>query len=271
MTYYISFRAQSVGGGIVDPILLTGDGTAAAPSFRRLTDAELSAATAGKDLLFAVHGFNVSLKQGARQMGQLEVALGLPPSATFFAVLWPGDFFLPVVNYPFEASDAVECGKRLATLCNGRLASARSLSFMSHSLGGRLVLEAVRRLSGRKAKSLCLAAAAVDRDVLTRQYADALAKSDSVVVLSSTKDRVLQLAYPAGDFLSDLFGDGDSPFRGALGLKGPRPDPGTTVTHRPIPKALNCNHGDYLPVGTHWQNVAGHVRNWFQGAPAGWP
>lgn len=270
MTRFVSFRSRSVGGSIVDPLLLDGNGAAPSPAFRRMTDAEVSAAVSGKDLLFGVHGFNTSLVDGARQMTVLEGRLALPPTATFFAVLWPGDFFIPVVNYPFEASDAVECGKRLAALCNTRFATAASLSFMSHSLGGRLILEAVTRIK-RKARSICLTAAAVDRDVLTRQYAAAFANAESVAVLSSRKDRVLQIAYPGGDFLSDLFGDNDSPFRTALGLRGPRPEPGRHSRHHPIPKNLNCNHGDYLPDGQQWQSVAGYVRNCFLSAPHSWP
>jgi esterase/lipase superfamily enzyme len=271
VTRYISFRSRSVGGSVVDPMLLVGDGLAPAPSFRPMTAAEIEQATTGRNLLLAVHGFNVSLGEGARQMAHLEARLALPPDATFFAVLWPGDFFIPVVNYPFEASDAVETGRRLAALCNRRFVRALSLSFMSHSLGGRVILEAVARLAGRKARSMCLAAAAVDRDVLTRQYARALANSESVSVLSSVKDRVLQLAYPGGDFLSDIFGDGDSPFRTALGFKGPRPHPGQSVAHHAIPKTLGCGHGDYLPLGGQWQPVAQYVRNCFDGAQQIWP
>lgn len=252
------------------PTLLVGDGAATAPTFREMRVPEVNDAVNGRKLLFAVHGFNVSLKAGARQMALLEARLALPGDVTFFGLLWPGDFFLPVVNYPFEASDAVECGRRLAALCNTRFANAASFSFLSHSLGGRLVLEAVKLLN-RKAKSVCLAAAAVDRDALTGQYATALAKSESIAILSSVRDRVLQLAYPGGDFLSDLFGDGDSPFRTALGFKGPRPYPGPQVVHNAIPKALNCGHGDYLPEGDHWQNVAGYVHNYLGGAAQTWP
>ena len=252
------------------PFLLIGDGTAANPTFRPMTGAEIAEAVTGKNLLFATHGFNVGLKLGARQMAQLERRMAIAASATFWGVLWPGDFFLTVVNYLFEACDAVECGKRLAALCNAQFGDAASLSFMSHSLGGRLILEAVKRLN-RKAKSMCLAAAAVDRDVLTRQYAVALANCESVAVLSSVRDRVLQLAYPGGDFLSDLFGDGDSPFRTALGFRGPRPYPGASVAHHPIPKALDCDHSDYLHAGVHWQSVAGYVRNCLDGSPQTWP
>jgi esterase/lipase superfamily enzyme len=266
MTRYVSFRSDAVGGPVIAPLLLEGG----AGGLTRMSEQQLAAAIAGKNLLFAAHGFNVNLATGVRQCEQLERQLGLPANAASFGVLWPGDFVIPVINYPFEAQDAVQCGRRLAALCNDRLGAAASFSFMSHSLGGRLVLEAVARLS-RKAKAVCLTAAAVDRDALTRQYSAALRNSESVAVLSSVRDRVLQYAYPGGDFLSDIFGDGDSPFRSALGLRGPRPGAGPTVVDSRIPRALNCDHGDYMPQGPQWQNVAGYVSRCFQNASQVWP
>jgi hypothetical protein len=270
VTSYISFRERAVGGSIIHPLILAGEGSQPSRTYRPLAPAEVDAMIAGKDLLLVAHGFNVGREQGASQMAALEARLSLPPTAHFFGILWPGDFFLPVVNYPFEANDAVRCGALLAELCNRRFTQAASLSFMSHSLGGRLVLEAVSRLA-RKAKSLCLAAAAVDRDVLTRQYAAAFANAEHISVLSSTRDKVLKLAYPGGDLLSDLFGDSDSPFRSALGLKGPRPHPGSSLVHHPIPKRLDCDHGDYLPFGGHWESVAQHIGHCFAGTAQAWP
>ena len=95
--------------------------------------------------------------------------------------------------------------------------------------------------------------------MLTRQYAQATKNSERIYVLSSLADWVLQLAYPAGDFLSDLFGDTDSPWRGALGRKGP-PDKTLKnfpkIIHNPIPKSEDCKHADYLHNGGQWERVA---------------
>lgn len=272
MTHYISFRSSPVGGKILArPLALAGDGTAVPLALEALDHDALAARVSGKDILFAVHGFNVGLALGANQMTLIERALALPPSAMFLGVLWPGDFVLPVVNYPFEADDAVICGRRLAELCNGALASAASVSFFSHSLGGRLVLEAVSRLQ-KKARTVCLTAAAVDRNVLTHQYAAALRNAEQVSVLSSRKDWVLQLAYPGGDFLSDLFGDGDSPFRGALGLKGPRPAAGPTVGDHKVPVGQPpCEHNSYMPGGSHFAEVAQFTKRCFDRLPQTWP
>lgn len=235
-----------------------------------MSEDDISEAVARKHLLFGIHGFNNSLREGAVAMAAFEQQLNLGSGATFFGILWPGDAWLPYVNYPFEADDAVECGKRLALLCNKRFGDAESFSFMSHSLGGRLALEAVKRLD-RRVRMLCLMAAAVDRDVLTGQYREVVGKTDNIHILSSPKDMALRLAYPAGDFLSDLFGDSDSPFRTALGLRGPRPSAGPTVGDNRIPRSPACNHSGYMPGGSHWHEVPGYVRRCFERSTHDWP
>lgn len=270
MTAYISFRSGGTGRSLAHPVFLAGNGEANPVALRPMSRAELAATVNGRDLLFGVHGFNVGFGDGVRQMAQLERRLALPPPASFFGILWPGDFFLPVVNYPFEAEDAVICGRRLAALCNGTFGGAASISFVAHSLGSRLVLEAAANLR-RKARTMCLAAAAVDRDALSRHYSAAVRNCETISVLSSRRDMVLQVAYPVGDLVSDLLGDPDSPFGGALGYSGPHPPPGPTVRHRPIPNRFQCNHWHYLPQGRFWEPVAEFVRAGLTGSDAFWP
>ena len=79
--------------------------------------------------------------------------LSLPQSVLFVAVLWPGDFWIPVVNYPFEGGDAKDSGRRVARFCNRRLGKARSFSFVTHSLGARVALEAVKTSAARRTRS----------------------------------------------------------------------------------------------------------------------
>jgi esterase/lipase superfamily enzyme len=197
--------------------------------------------------VFATHGFNVSRAQGVHALARLERDLGLPPRFVFVGVLWPGDWWIPVVNYPSEAGDAVRCGRLLAGFANTTLALAADVSLVSHSLGARLVLETAKRLA-RPAREVCVTAAAVDDDCLaTKQYADARAKSKRISVLASRQDAVLRLAYPAGDFLSDVFYDDDSPNRKALGYHGPRPRALEHVLHAQIPPEQKYGHGDYFP------------------------
>ncbi|HYE29709.1 MAG TPA: alpha/beta hydrolase [Allosphingosinicella sp.] len=268
MTHFVSFRAGGTGRSLDEPMLLTGD--PAAGNLRLLSDLEFRRAVEGRQLLFGTHGFNTSYRAGALQLAQFDRSIALGGSGVFFGVLWPGDAAVPFINYPFEGSDAVECGRRLAALCNTRCAAAAGFSFVSHSLGGRLVLEAVRRLN-RKARMMCLMAAAVDRDVLTNQYRASLRNCEHVYVLSSTRDKVLRIAYPAGDFLSDLFGDSDSPFRSALGLRGPQPAAGPDVDDSRIPADPPCDHMGYMPGGSHWPRVHPYIRRSFDRSAHSWP
>ena len=170
MTVYMTLRQQPVAGGVKNPSFL--EVTAGATiQVRELSEQDFVARAAGRDILFATHGFNVNFQDGARSLGRLEEMLQLPPSAFYVAVLWPGDFWIPAVNYPFEGADAKDSGRRLAAFCNRRLGAARSISFVTHSLGARLALEAVKNLD-RKARAVCLTAAAVDDDCLNRRISD---------------------------------------------------------------------------------------------------
>jgi hypothetical protein len=249
VTLFLSFRTACVGGGIVeDPYVLEGNGRVDRVELRPIDWRVLADRVAGREVVFATHGFNVSYREGAQSLAQLEADLNLGPGFVFVGVLWPGDWWLPVVNYPAEASDAVRCGQLLANFVNVKLPRARSVSLTSHSLGGRLVLEAVVHLQ-RRAREVCMLAAAVDDDCLSSpQYAAAHGNADRISVLASTKDLVLRLAYPAGDFASDIGYDDDSPWRRALGYHGPHPGVPARVHHAQIDPRDGYGHGDYLPA-----------------------
>jgi len=162
---------------------------------------------------------------------------------------------------------------------DAHMGQAASINLVSHSLGGRVVLEAVKRMQ-LPVRQVCLTAGAVDNDVLAKQYAAAKAKAGRISVLASRNDRVLRLAYPLGDFGSDvLFGDQDSPWRGALGLKGPKPrETPPKVDHRQIPDAPAYDHGDYFPPGKAdaaagaalWNRAADYIRRALDGGPDAW-
>lgn len=272
MARFISVRSKDVGGPVVPAFVLESAG-GPAPTYKTLDADRTGRELAGKNLIVAIHGFNVSRPKGVRSFVGLEAALQLTPDQAFFGVLWPGDFWLPVVNYPAEASDAVRSGGYVAALLNGAFRHAASLSFISHSLGGRVLLEAVRQIQ-RPVREVCITAGAVDNDCLSQQYAEIRAKVGRISVLASEADKVLQLAYPLGDFASDLFWrDNDSPWRGALGRSGPNPtEVPPLVNHRQIPKAAGYDHGDYFPPsdgagGTRWPMATGYMQRAINGAP----
>jgi hypothetical protein len=281
MTIYMNLRQQPVAGGVKDPGFLEGG----PEQLKELSENDFVGRAAGRDVLFATHGFNVNLDEGARSLGRLETLLNLPPSALFVAILWPGDFWIPAVNYPFEGGDAKDCGRRVARFCNRRLEPAHSLSFVTHSLGARLALEAVKTLD-RKARAVCVMAAAVDDNCLTAEYADAFRNADVISLLASRKDRVLQLAYPVGDPIGDLLNLRQSPFRTALGRRGPPQPIGATVPPWQIPEnegddGKGYGHGDYLPPSDaaaafpnpkgKWVKTTGFLREAFDEAPRTWP
>lgn len=263
MTAFLSLRSQAVGGSVVDPRVLEDDGTTEAASFRLIDFALLSTMAAGRNVVFVAHGFNVSMSEGARSLRRLEAHLELPASTLFFGVLWPGDYWLPVVNYPFEGDVAMDCGRRLATFCAEWLSGAQSYAFLSHSLGARVVLEAAQCLS-RRVKLLCLAAGAVNRDCLSGEYAGADANSDDIQLLASRSDLVLKLAYPLGDPIADLLHQDHALFTPALGYNGP-PTPALEPITPPwqIADAADYGHSDYFPPSDFSANDA-------VAAPAKW-
>jgi hypothetical protein len=280
MTLYLSFRAQNVDGPVIEPAALSGNGKVPQPRLAPLSARALAAQIAGKQVLFGVHGFNVSRDEGIRAFARLESKLQLSSSEVFVGVLWPGDSWLPVVNYPFEGSDTMDCGRRLARFCNAELRDAAGFSFMSHSLGARLVLEAVKHL-GRKADSVCLTAAAINRDCLTAAYAAAAANARRVSVLASREDWVLKVAFPIGDPIAVLLHDDHTPFQPALGFAGPVPT-GSVPQPWQIPDRQDYGHGDYLPPSnpagtgaqkqkTNWERAATFMAKAFRGERQAWP
>lgn len=251
---------------------------------------EFARAIAGRDILFVAHGYNVSQSDGAAQLSALEAALrtgtgggpALGSDMVFLGVLWPGDSRVKDVNYPFEGSTARDSGRKLAAFCNKTLRPARSLSFASHSLGARVILEAASALD-RDPAMLCLTAAAVNADALSRGYADAARRAGRLYNLSSRGDNILKLVFPIGDLLGDFLGaDDGSHFRPALGFSGARPagTPQGLIDRRipagwGVPSASEYDHGNYLPDMTgrdhRWEKVAAFLAMAFLGRTPAWP
>jgi hypothetical protein len=281
MTYFLSFRTRNVGGAVVDPMLLQGDGTANPPAFTVIPAPQVPAIVGGRNLLFAAHGFNVSLPHGACALGVLDTHLNLALPNLFVGILWPGDSWLPIVDYPSEGNVALDCGRRLAAFCSRWCGAAQSLSFLSHSLGARLVLEAIAHLD-RNAQSACLAAAAINRDCLTTEYADAADNATLISLLASRRDDVLKLAFRIGDPLADLLHDDHSPFQPALGSIGP-PTPVPPIVRYPwqIADSDDYGHSDYLPPCPpppippppmdKWPKAAEFMKRAFLGQAQPWP
>jgi len=276
VTYYVNLRAGPY-GAVCDPYVLEGDGTAAAPAMTSVSWNAVPYLAKGKHVLLATHGFNVSYESGLASLGHLEAVLEMQPNELFLGVLWPGDWVIPAVNYPFEDKIASHGGALLGGFCNRWLASAASLSFLSHSLGARVVLEAIKA-STRPVRRACITAGAVNADCLDAEYQAAAKNCGEIRTLSSMEDLVLKLAYPPGDFVADMLDPDHKQFEPALGRGGPIDPWPTGVRPSEIADQASYDHGDYfppsaspLPAGAKWRAAVGFMAAAFRGQPASWP
>ena len=273
MTYFLNFRSAGVGGAVIDPYLLTGDGTADPPALSVVPWAQVPGIFGGRNVLFATHGFNVNYADGAKALGRLGDYLALPSPNLYVGMLWPGDAWIPVVDYPFEGDVAIDCGQRLAQFCNTWAANAQSFSFASHSLGARFVLQAIMAINGR-VDTACLTAGAINGDCFTAEYAAALGRVATVSLLASRSDDVLKIAFTIGDPFADALHDDHSPFTAALGSSGPAmPAPAQLLAPWQIDDQEDYGHGDYLPSDgdEKWKKVADFMRLTFLRLPPTWP
>lgn len=278
MTLFLNFRVSPVGGAIATTPAMqkSGPDFALSPVRSEIFRQQ----TAGRDILFVIHGYNNRQSDGVHALSRLETLLNLPPSAVLIGILWPGDSHAGFISYPVEKPTANLTGQKLAAFCNRELKQAASLSFASHSLGARVVLETIRRLD-RETRSACLMAAAIERTCLEREYADSFDKTGHVYVLASEKDLVLRLAFPLGNFFGHVLDPTSNPLSAALGFLGPSRAIGNTVKPWQIDKALDYEHGEYLPPsgseppfpdtdGT-WMEPANFVRRAFNLERQTWP
>src|SRR5579864_8459496 len=163
--FFLNTRSLPVGGGVVasaDSITIL-DQTNTVHSV-----GELAAAISGRDVLLITHGFNVNQMDGFQKLSEWGALLGLG-NAVPIGLLWPGDSrWIHVVDYPVEGNEAMDAGNLLATFLNKNFTSALSLSFVSHSLGARVVLQTVAGLN-RSVRRLLLMAGAIDNTCLSSE------------------------------------------------------------------------------------------------------
>jgi hypothetical protein len=248
MTLFIDLRASGKGGIVADAAQAWDDGTV------QVSAADFAQRVAGKDLLLATHGFNVDRQSGIESLSLWSQRSPLPPDGLFVGILWPGDSrFLPFVDYVYEGSEAISSGKLLAAYLNKNATLAQSLSFFSHSLGARAVLETIRGLNTKSRRAI-LMAGAIEDTCLAKEYADAAAKIEKICVVASVKDDVLKWAFPPGNLVGEIVMHGHPYDRTALGRSGPfRPLPADlNVITEQLPESWDYGHLDYLaqkPIG----------------------
>lgn len=217
-----------------------------------------------RECLVLVHGFNNTDSEAS------EAYLGFrnrqreifsPPDPNIYEhrfgdSFWPGDadwwsFFDKVdfLVYPSAVHTSIHAGAELANALL-RMPNLEQVDFIGHSLGCRVVLEALLVLRSHaipRVRRLVLMAAAVPSEMLEPRgrFYDLLAAMSAdgtkIDVLHSMQDTVLHQAFPPGQSLAG----GTEPSARALGRFGPSPMmPGYhgTISEREI---TGAKHGDY--------------------------
>lgn len=243
MSVFLNTRALAGGGGVATAVTAC---TATVGSYAPLNLDDLKSFVHGKDVLIATHGFNVNQASGIECLSEWEPLLQLPATAAFVGLLWPGDSdSLYALAYPAEPENATEAGTMAGQFVDANFADAASISIAAHSLGNRVLLQAIRAMTRRLRRAILMAGAVSD-DCLTAEFADVPGKVDSITVLSSMRDDVLQWAFPMGNFAAEIMGRDHPWWQAALGRLGPRVAPPNLLPPGCIPDGWNYGHLDYL-------------------------
>lgn len=254
MTYFLNFRERPVGDGVRKPVVKqvtigTGGPVASMPD---PLPSELARAVRGRDVLLATHGFNVAEEEGYAQLANWQTLLQLGDAYFFIGMVWPGDSsWLGPLCYPGEGRHAIQCGAMLADFIQEYLVGASSLSFVSHSLGARLVLEAISKLAKDSIpiKQVAIMAGAINDDCFVAEYKSATDNIGRISILASEKDEVLSLAFPIGNVFEGIIDKGHPYWEAALGHDGPnKAIPGKPTGGYEIPSGWDYGHHNYIEV-----------------------
>lgn len=248
------------------------------PSLQLVSWSDVAQALAGKHVCFVVHGFNVDRDRGYTGFGAAaqEMApggalttliapigpmnLSVPGVDIVIPVLWAGDWYLPI-NYPFLLPDVRLTGRYFAEFIASSATQMARVSFVTHSMGARVVLETVQQAAITAQKTgarmpvfdtaVLTAAAASDEVLDDPDYEAAVTAIQQFVVVSSRSDTVLSGWFPAGNLVEQALWWRDPGADDALGRYGPRLKVGSKALTKtrwfPIPPAVQQNHEDYFP------------------------
>jgi hypothetical protein len=248
MMYFLDFRARDQGGPVLPGRLMTIEGHAPQSEDDLRHESRMT---------FLIHGFNVNRPNGQATLARLAASLPTTSVGALVAVSWPGDSWAKFASYPLEGNDADDTAAELARFVDRVALPGTLLSFVSHSLGARVVMGTIKRVRGRyPVNQVCTMAAAIDDFSLAnpRDYGLIAPHVGRIAVLASRKDKVLRLAYPVGDLVQAFLFFRRDRRGGALGYHGPKPSGSHAVPPNvfcvQVPEApLEVDHGDYFPGG----------------------
>lgn len=211
---------------------------------KRISLAALQAEATNKRVCILVHGYNNDFPAVMEAYGALHASMqtsGVPGESGYGLVIgfaWPGR--ASGAGYFTARGAARRAAPHLRKLINDLRSVAHRVDIQTHSLGARVALTALNSPRTVFVDHLFLTAPAVDHHTLEpgRTFHSALDGCNRCLVYHSKKDRVLRVAYPAGDFADGL--------RKALGLYGPR-SRRITLEHCLNVYVIDCAHH----VGTH--------------------
>jgi hypothetical protein len=247
MTPFLDVRLSAVGGNLAASVAMN-QGTDIG-NYQSLSKAQLLGDILGRHVLIATHGFNVNRADGIAHLCNWEGLLQLPPASFFVGLLWPGDSVCAHgLDYPEEPRIANEAGQLIAPFLDDNFAGAASISFVSHSLGARVVLETISQMT-RPVRRLTLMAGAIDDNCLNTEFQAAAVGIGEISVLASAKDEVLSAIFPLGNLFAGIIAEGHPWWRAALGHRGPsNPWPGNFNAPFEIPDNWKFGHGNYLQI-----------------------
>jgi esterase/lipase superfamily enzyme len=159
---------------------------------------ELAARPSGEKRVFVfVHGYNVSFAEGVFRHAQLMADYKVPGVAVHYS--WPSANSVGLYLYDRDSAEYAREGL-IKTLQMVKASNATQIVLLGHSMGGFLVMEALRTasLSGdtqllRSLEATILAAPDIDTDVFNQQLETLQPMPEPFVVLVSSRDRALQL------------------------------------------------------------------------------
>ncbi|GAA6151615.1 alpha/beta hydrolase [Pseudoteredinibacter isoporae] len=223
---------------------------------REMESHQLLTELTGKKVLMLVHGYNNEQDEVYDAYSVIEEKIDQHIAGEFDAVIgysWPGGD--KGLEWWTSKRRANAVARRFRFLIEELSKQTRSLDVMSHSLGARVVLKALKQSQDDTVlRNYYCTAPAVDNEVLERneEFHDSVSKNDKLFVFHSKKDGVLGGAYRLAEFDN------------ALGLYGPEDKHYIQSKTKNI-FVVNCkkrvdSHGAYKRSDAMYKYIASSLR-----------